>query len=191
MKSKYGYLCGTIILSILIALWFNGCKNFGVPDYQLKVTIETGAHGTPTSGEYSHQELTEIDYNYLPDNEEHIVEVIVNGGRWATTGVFTIYTNLDVEVRVFDIRGTWNFILQSPTDSEDDPLEFVVTFSGDNFLSGTFSDDRGFSGLWSISGNALTMNYNDWQNYILTGTVPTMTGNWTGENKSSTWRASR
>jgi hypothetical protein len=193
MKSKHVYLCGIIVLSIIIGLSFGSCKEFGIPDYTLTITIAEGINGTPSEGTHVHKELEAIEYNYIPDNEDLTVEVLVNGGRWAPSGVFTMFTHISVEVGLFDIRGTWDVNFSQPTDSEEDDLEFKITIIGDDLLAGSFSDDRGegYEGLWTIAGNVVTITYSNWQNYILTGTIPQMTGGWTGENKSSTWSAVR
>ena len=179
MRSRLSTICGTIILSIILVLSISGCKEFGIPDHTLIVVIENGVTGTPTSGEYTHKELDKIEYNYIPENSEHTVEVLVNGGRWTSSGELTMYADINMEVRIFDIRDTWTFRMNPPSDSDDDTIEFTVTFSGDDFLTGSFTDSRGYKGLWTISETDLTMNYSNWQNYIFKGTIPTMTGTWT------------
>jgi hypothetical protein len=193
MKSKHIYLCGIVVLSIIIGFSMNSCKEFGIPDYTLTISIAEGITGTPSAGVSEHKELEAIEYNYIPENEELTVEVLVNGGRWAPSGTFTMFTDINVEVNLFDVRGTWDVNFNQPSDSEEDDLEFRITFIGDDLLAGSFTDDRGqgYEGLWTIAGNVITITYSNWQNYILTGNIPQMSGSWTGENKSSSWNASR
>ena len=192
MKSKILRICTAIIFSIpvILGLSFSGCKKFGVPDYELSITFEDGVQGLPINGTYSHEELSVIEYSYTPLNDEHTVEVLVNGNRWASEGSFTMYTDMDVLVRIFDLRGTWNFTLTA-SDTDVDDRELEITFSGGSLLSGNFSDDQGNSGIWDINGDTLTMTYGDWQDYILTGSVTTMSGDWTGDSLDGTWGAVR
>lgn len=194
MKSKMANLCGMVILSIALVTMFGGCKNFGIPDYDLKVTMEDGVQGVPTAGTYSYRELTAVTYSYAPLNGDHTAEVLINGTRKDIAGTITMYNHTEVVVRVFDIRGEWSVTMQKPLDSNgntQDPITFKLTFTGTNLLSGEFTDDRGYRGLWTITGQTLTINYNDWENYVLTGTIPTMTGTWTGETLTASWRAVR
>ncbi len=191
MKPKLVYLCGTIIFSIVIVLSFGSCKNFGVPDFDLRVTVGEGVSGSPTSGTYTYRELSEISYIYTPENTDYTVEVLVNGSRWATNGTINIYNHTDLQVRIFDIRGVWDVTMLRPTSSTEDPFKFKMTIRGLNYLSGDFIDDRGYRGLWSISGATVIISFDNWQNYILTGSIPVMSGTWTGESTNSTWSAVR
>jgi hypothetical protein len=190
MKSKILQTYVPIILSIAIVLYLSGCKGFGVPDYELSIQIGSGVEGTPPSGTYTYKELSTIDYSYKPLNSEHQVEVVVNGSRWASAGTFTMYTNLEVVVQIIDIRGTWDFRLKS-TDANVETMEFSITFSGKTPITGDFTDDRGYKGTWTIDGANLTMTYTNWENYSLTGSIITMKGNWTNNDKSGTWGAIR
>jgi hypothetical protein len=191
---KYS-LYAAIIIGIAIILSFSSCKNFGIPEFELKITIEEGVEGTPEAGVYARKDLSVIDYKYIAINPGHTVEVIVNGSRWVSEGQFTMYSDLDVVARIIDIRGTWNFELKykdPDTGEEQDPIEFNITFSGNNFLSGIFTDDRGYSGTWDVVGITVTIIFNNWQDYELTGSISTMDGTWEGGGKSGgTWRAVR
>ncbi|MCP5051289.1 MAG: hypothetical protein GY940_29255 [bacterium] len=192
MKRKYVYLCGTIVLSFLMIFSFNSCKGFGIPDFQLTVTVQPGISGSPVSDVYTYEELTEVEYNYFPENEEHTVEVLINGVSRIASGSVIMFTDINIAVNIFDIRGVWNFTLNPPSDAPgEEDIEFQATFTGSDLISGTFTDDRGFSGVWSINGSALTISFNDWLNYTLAGTIPTMTGAWQGENRTGNWRAIR
>jgi hypothetical protein len=179
-----------IILGIAIVLCISGCKDFGIPDYELNIQVGSGVAGTPASGIYSYKELTTIDYSYMSINSDYRVEVVVNGSRWASAGTFTMYTNLEVVARIIDIRGTWSFVLEL-SDSEEEDLEFDITFSGDDLLAGNFTDERGYIGTWTIDSDALTMTYSNWENYSLTGLITTMQGNWANDGESGTWSAVR
>jgi hypothetical protein len=190
-SGNFKRLCGVVILSLFTVFFVTGCKNFGSPDYDLKITVDAGVSGTPSAGDYSYPELTVIEYNYQPENADLTVEVLVNGSRFGTSGSFIMFNNLEVIVSIFDVRGAWDFNFRQPADSSEEDLDFQVTFTGEGYLSGSFTDNRGFTGLWSINGTILSINYSDWQNYILTGQIPLMTGEWTGENQNGTWTATR
>lgn len=193
MKSKKMQICAVLIfgIPILLFLSLSSCKNFGMPDYQLSITVESGVEGAPESGVYSYQELSAIDYNYIPLDALYTVEVMVNGGRWAAQGTFVMYTNLEVVARIIDIRDTWVFTIQR-TDSTDEEPEFNVTFSGEGLLSGSFTDDRGYSGTWNIAGQVITMIYNDWLGQEFIGSIVTMSGDWNSEgSKIGTWSANK
>jgi hypothetical protein len=190
MKSKILQTYVPIILGMAIVLCLSGCKDFGVPDYELTIEVRSGVEGTPPSGTYTYKELTTIDYSYIPQNDEHQVEVLVNGSRWLAAGTFIMYTNLDVVVQIIDIRGAWDFLLTSE-DSDVEDMQFEINFSGDNLIAGNFTDDRGYSGTWNADGANLTITYSNWENYILTGSITTMKGTWANDDKAGTWSASR
>jgi len=186
---KIGIIPLIFIFILVMSFFFHSCKGFGIPDWTLEVTFEEGVAGTPTPGVYTYNELEKIDYNYYPIDEQHRVEVLVNGGRWSPAGEFIIYSNLNVLVRLFDIRGNWDFTLKV-TNSTDE-MQFNIGFYGDNVLSGGFNDSQGHSGTWNISSNTLTITYTNWLNYVLTGDISTMKGDWTGDGKTGTWSAAR
>ena len=190
MRMKTTQIFGMIVLGLVFLFSLNGCKNFGVPDYQLKIQIEGEVQGTPLTGVYEHTELETIEYSYVALNSDYSVEVIVNGSRWDSEGEFIMYSNLDVVVRIIDIRGEWLFKLVD-ADEEIEDREFTITFSGDSLLIGTFSDSQGYSGTWEIDGKAITITYNNWLDYVLTGTITTMSGSWTGVDLDGTWTATR
>jgi hypothetical protein len=177
------------IFILLMSFSFNSCKGFGIPDWTLEISFEEGVAGTPTPGVYSYEELTTIDYSYYPIDDQHKVEVLVNSARWPAAGQFIMYTEIKVVVRLFDLRGNWDFTLDD--NDSDDEMEFSIGFFGDNVLSGGFTDSQGHSGTWNINGNNLTITYTDWLDYVLTGEISTMKGNWTGNEKEGTWSATR
>ena len=178
-----------LVFILIISLAFNGCKGFGIPDWQLEIVFEEGVDGTPIPGVYTYEELTTVSYSYFPTNSEQTVEVLINDIRWPAAGDLIMYNNIKLVVRLFDIRGTWEFTLDD-NDSSDE-LEFSITFFGDTRLAGEFTDTQGYSGTWNIESNILTITYSDWLNYVLTGSINNMEGDWTGDGKTGTWRAVR
>lgn len=190
MRMKTKQICGIIALGIALLLSFNGCKNFGLPDYELKIQLEGDVQGTPLPGVYTYPELETINYSYIPLNSAYSVEVLVNGSRWNAEGSIIMYSDLDVVVRIIDIRGKWLFKLVD-ADEEIEDREFTITFLGDNILIGTFTDSQGYRGTWEIEGKALTITYSNWLDYVLTGTITTMSGSWTGVDLDGTWTAAR
>jgi hypothetical protein len=179
-----------LMLGLLLIFFSSSCKNFGTPDWALNIAIEGGVEGTPPAGSYQYKELTTIDYNYYPLDETHTIEVLVNGNRKAASGQLIVYTNLNVVVRVFDIRDTWNIALQKDNSTEA-PQKFDITFTGSSFLSGEFTDSLGHSGTWAIATNSLTLTYNNWESYKLAGTIPQMNGSWSNGDITGTWSAVR
>ena len=177
------------IFILMMSISFNNCKGFGIPDWTLEITFEEGVSGTPTAGVYSYEELTTIEYSYYPIDDQHTIEVLLNDIRWPAAGDIIIYTNIKVVVRLFDIRGNWDFILDD--NDSDDKMEFSIGFFGENVLSGCFNDSQGHGGTWNIDGDLLTITYTDWLDYVLTGDIGLMNGDWTGNGKTGTWSASR
>jgi hypothetical protein len=183
---------GIFIIAGLIVLFFNGCKNFGSPNYTLTVVIESGAQGTPASGTYTYKDLSVIDYEYTAINPENTIQVLINGGKWSSKSSITMYTDTKLVAKLFDIRAKWSMSMK-PTLTTDPSYKFNITFVGTGYLSGTFHDDQGpglgYIGTWTISDGALTIKYSDWKDYVLTGDASSMTGSWTGESKVGTWSA--
>jgi len=166
------------------------CNFFGIPDYELTVTVKDGVQGTPASGQNSYKDLTIVEYAYTPVNYLHTVEVVYEGTRQAAEGSFTIYTNVTLEARLIDIRDIWKITL-AYSDTAITSIEFIVTFSGNDILTGTFSDDRGYVGTWDGTSNKITITYGNWENYVLTGTLFGMSGIWTNGDVTGTWSAVR
>lgn len=177
------------IFILMMSISFNNCKGFGIPDWTLEVIFEEGVSGTPTPGVYKYEELSSVEYNYYPLDDQHRVEVLLNDTRWPVAGEIIMYTNIKVVVRLFDLRGNWDFTLED--NDSDDEMEFSIGFFGENVLSGGFNDSQGHSGTWNIVGNTLTITYTDWLDYVLTGEISSMSGDWTGDGKTGTWSASR
>ncbi|MBN2400313.1 MAG: hypothetical protein JXI33_08245 [Candidatus Aminicenantes bacterium] len=166
------------------------CGFFGVPNYDLTVTIDDGIQGTPADGQYTYKDLTLIEYQYIPDNTLNTVEVIYEGSRLEATGSIRMYTHAAMAVHLVDIRDTWTISMYSSVGAF--LISFDVTFSGTDLIGGTFSDSRDLSGTWDGATNSLTITYDNWENFILTGTLFGMSGTWSnGSDVSGTWSASR
>jgi hypothetical protein len=177
-----------LIVCILVAPLLS-CGFFGIPDYELAVTVKDGVKGTPESGNHEYKDLTAVEYAYTPDNLLHTVEVIYQGSRIAAFGTITMYAPVTLEARLVDIRAGWTVKMYS---SEGGFLiAFDVTFSGADILGGTFSDTRGLGGTWDGASNKITMTYDYWENFILIGTLFDMSGIWTNGDLSGNWSASR
>lgn len=165
------------------------CNFFGIPSYELTVTVKDGVLGTPESGQHSYKDLTEVTYAYTPANYLHTVEVIYQNAQLDAEGSFIIYTNVALEARLVDIRATWTVTLLNSDNTTLATAE--VTFSGADILGGTFSDSRSLAGTWEGASNKIVLTYANWENYILTGTLFGMSGIWTNGDVTGTWSAVR
>ncbi|OGD12652.1 MAG: hypothetical protein A2Y86_07610 [Candidatus Aminicenantes bacterium RBG_13_62_12] len=177
----------------LVVLLTAGSCRFGIPDYSLTVVIEDGVTGTPEAGRYVHQELTTVEYSYVVLDPAHTVEVVINGvARTIGYGSIVMYGDgYELKARLVDLRGTWKMTLTYDDASISSPGEFTLTLEGADLTSGTFTDSRGASGVWSAYSGYLTLTYNDWFDYVLTGTVFYMQGTFSGEELTGTWTATR
>ena len=175
-------------LCTLVVLPLTKCKGFGSPQYDLTIELEDGVTGTPPPGTETLDELTAKPYEYKSIDGVSPVIVFVNGSRWEPTGTFNLYSDMEVLVKLLDVRGTWTIKLKTTTISEED-REFNIVLSGNSLNEGTFTDDRGYKGTWDIVNDVITIIYEDWEDYQLGGTVSTMRGNWVGEEKQGTWSA--
>ena len=165
------------------------CNFFGVPSYELMVTMKDGVQGTPGNGQHSYKDLTSVEYAYTAVNFLHTVEVVYEGARLAADGSFIVYTNVALEARLVDIRAVWTISILKGDGTTLDTAE--VTFSGADVLGGTFSDSRSLSGTWDGTSNKITMTYDNWENYVLSGTLFSMSGIWTNGDVFGTWSAAR
>jgi hypothetical protein len=178
-----------LLSACILILPLLSCSFFGVPSYELTVTIKDGVLGTPENGQNSYKDLTTVEYAYTAANYLHTVEVVYEGARLVAEGSFILYKNSALEARLVDIRAAWAFTL-----SNSDGTSFAtadVTFSGADILSGIFSDSRGLAGTWDGASNKITMTYNNWETYILTGTLFDMSGIWNNGALTGTWSAVR
>jgi hypothetical protein len=176
-----------IILGIVSA--FINC-DFGVPDFKLTVFLEEGVTGTPDTGEYTYSELEVVNYSYSPVDSLHTVEAFLNDTRTSSVGTVTMYNDFSLTARLVDLRGSWNVEMQW-TDSSAVDFSFSITLSGSNLVSGTFSDSRGFNGIWTAERGIVTITYTDWSDFVLNGSVFEMNGSFTGEGSSGAWGAAR
>jgi hypothetical protein len=174
-------------VTLVLGLLLSNCKFTG-PNYQLEVTIEENITGTPLSGVYSYKEFTEIEYKFTPKEESIPVEVLINDSKQVSSGTLTLFTNTRIIARVFEIKDTWNIRFTKVDGSTE---TWSMTFQGDNYLNGTFSDDRGYFGTWKIVDKTLTITYSNWADYVLTASIETMNGTWAGETLSQKWAANR
>ena len=162
--------------------------NLGSPDYTLIVEVGAGVVGFPEAGTYEHKEFTEIEYYYESIQGGTPPEVILSETRLGPEGTIMIYADVVLTVRQIDIRKNWEIsLLVGETNAEMN--KYVITFSGDNNLSGTFVDDNGRGGTWQTDGNQLTIAYSNWIDYQFSGSVSSMTGTWIGEGREGTWSA--
>jgi hypothetical protein len=172
----------------ILVLPLLSCGFFGIPDYELAVTVKEGVKGTPESGQYAYKDLTVVEYKYSPLNPLHAVEVIYKGSRLAAEGSVNMYSDVALEARLIDIRNIWK-ITFNYDDATTLSINFKITVSGSNIISGAFSDDRGYVGTWDASKGNIILKYTNWKDYILTGTLFSMNGTWKGESKAGTWSA--
>jgi hypothetical protein len=193
MKTKTNSVlavCRTSLFVCILIVPLLSCSFFGIPDYELTVTVKDGVQGTPESGQHSYKDLTVVEYAYTPVNSLHTVEVIYEGSQLAANGSVTMYTNVALEARLIDIRGIWK-ITFAYSDTTTTSIEFTVTFSGNDILAGTFSDDRGYNGTWDAASNVINLTYSGWEAYKLTGTLFSMSGTWSNGSVTGTWSAVR
>jgi hypothetical protein len=177
------------LTACILILPLLSCGIFGIPDYELTVTVGEGVQGTPTSGQYSYKDLTSVDYEYKADNYLHTVEVVLGGSRLSAEGSFTMYANTTLEARLVDIRDQWTVIMYDGNGKF--LISFDVTFTGADILGGTFVDTRNLSGSWDATSNKITITYENWENYLLVGTLLSMEGIWTNGDVSGNWTAAR
>lgn len=178
----------TFILLMIILTLSTGCKNIANPEYTLTVILSEGTAGTPEAGIYTYKEFDTVDYNYQSTDENVQIEVLLNGNKNNYANTLTMYNNVTILVQRIDIRDTWEFsyIIEDGTTEKTD-----ITFTGDTIFGGTFTDSRGYSGTWTVANDDLTITFNDWKDYIFTGVISSMTGNYTGAGISGTWSAIR
>lgn len=188
-------LCNRILLPgfIFFAIIFTSCKPL---NYTLTVVVEEGVTGTPESGKYIYKELSTIEYSYTPLNPLHTVEVLINDNyrKSAQDSIVLYGDGYVLRAKIMDVRGSWK-IKMTKSDSTSVDFEFTVTLAGNDVISGTFTDDRGYHGTWDTSyaynGNIITLTYADWKDYILTGTYFDMKGNFIGEGRTGTWSSEK
>ncbi|MFH1945517.1 MAG: hypothetical protein ABIK95_07825 [Acidobacteriota bacterium] len=182
---KWGKIFGVLLASVVLT----HC-NFGIPDFTIIVRVEAGVEGTPQSGQYEYTELSKITYDYTPLNPSHAVEVYVNATRHAASGTLTVFNSYTITAQLVDLRGTWS-VSMLKTGSSTADFEFTITISGPDVMGGTFSDSRGYNGIWTAADDVVTFTYTDWIDYVLTGDHSNMSGSFQGEGNSGSWSAKK
>ena len=181
------FKAAAVVLALILPL--AGCNFFGIPEYQLSVTVEPGVTGTPTTRTELLADLTEVEYAYTPVNSLHTVEVIFNGSQATASGTVTMYRDITLEARLVDVRDAW---LVKSYKTDGTAIEtFTITLAGSDILGGTFSDSRGYSGTWTGASNKVVITFSNWENYIFTGTLFSMSGSWANGSAAGTWSADR
>jgi len=178
-----------LLSACILILPLLSCNFFGIPSYELTVTVKDGVLGTPGNGQNSYKDLTSVEYAYTAVNYLHTVEVAYEGARLAAEGSFILYKNSVLEARLVDVRAAWTLTVLNADGTTLDTAE--ITLSGADILSGTFSDSRGLAGTWEGASNKIVLTYNNWENYVLTGTLFDMSGIWTNGELTGTWSAVR
>lgn len=185
MKLKnWNKLCFLFVLVLLIM--FHGSCGWETTEFTLTVVVGEGISGVPESGTYVYQEFEEIEYKYEIEGDFIQPEIYINNYRkLIMEGTLIMYCDTTLTIEQIDIRKEWNMVF---SEQDVDDVEWKITFSGPDLRSGTFSDNRGYTGTWEVSGsNSLTIHYDDWADYVFTGTLSSLGGNWEGEGKSGSW----
>ncbi len=186
MKLKnWNKICFLFVLALLIM--FHGSCGWKTTEFTLTVVVGEGISGVPESGTYVYQEFEEIEYKYEIEDDIIQPEIYVNNYRkLILEGTLIMYCDTTLTVEQIDLRKEeWNMVF---SEQDVDDVEWKITFSGPDLRSGTFSDNRGYTGIWEVSGsNNLTFRYDDWADYVFTGTLSSLGGNWEGEGKSGSW----
>lgn len=186
MKLKYRNKLGFLLLFALLVVFHSSC-GWKTTEFTLIVIVGEGITGVPESGTYVYQEFDEIDYKYEFDDQVDIQpEIFLNNYRnLILEGTLVMYCDTTLTIEQIDIRKEWNMVL---SEEDLDDVEWQITFSGTDLRSGTFSDSRGYTGTWEVSGsNDLTVRYDDWEDYIFTGTLSSLSGSWETGGRSGTW----
>jgi hypothetical protein len=180
-------------LAVAFLLFFGGtsCK-MGAPDYTLTVVLADGVTGTPASGEYVYKELSVVSFSYTGTNTAWSIETHLNDKiRYSSSGSIVMYGDHYVlTANVIDIRGAWT-VTMIKTGETTVTFTFTLTLTGADVLSGAFTDSRGYNGTWTASSGVLILTYTDWVDYVLTGTVYSMTGTYAGDSTTGTFSATK
>ncbi|MCK4944189.1 MAG: hypothetical protein KAS65_11470 [Candidatus Aminicenantes bacterium] len=185
MKLKNWNKLGFLFVLALLIMFHSSC-GWKTTEFTLTVVVGEGISGVPESGTYVYQEFEEIEYKYEAEGDIIQPEIYVNNYRkLILEGTLVMYCDTILTVEQIDIRKEWNMIF---SEQDIDDVEWEITFSGPDLRFGTFSDNRGYTGIWEVSGdNDLTIRYDDWADYVFTGTLSALGGNWEGEGKSGSW----
>jgi len=178
----------TLLCACALILPLASCNFFGIPDYTLTVAIEPGVTGTPAAGVHSFPDLAEVEYKYTPVNSLHTVEVLIEGDQESAEDSLTIYSNTSLVARLVDIRGDWTV---TSRDASSNSITFKLAFSGPDVLGGAFADSRGYAGTWTGKSNAIVITYGNWEAYVYSGTLFSMSGTYKNGSAAGTWSAKR
>lgn len=170
------------------------------PDYTVTFILSDGISGTPAAGTYNYKEFDTVSYSYKAASAEHLApEVLVNETVYKSEGELVIYTDCTVTVREIDIRNDtvdpsdlWVFTLYNSSGGTE--ATFKLRFFGDSNLRGTFTDDRGYYGTWSVSNSStVKMIFGNWEDAVFEGSISTMNGLWsiTSNPNAYSWTAVR
>ncbi|MGQ9617459.1 MAG: hypothetical protein ACUVUG_00700 [Candidatus Aminicenantia bacterium] len=182
---------GSFFFFLLIFL--SGC---GLLNYTLTVIVEEGVTGTPESGQYKYKELETVEYYYTPLNPLHTVEVLINEKvrKHGQDSVILYGDEYVLRAKIMDIRGSWK-IKMTKSESTSVDYEFTITLRGDDVISGTFLDSRGYHGFWetklNATGNIITITYSNWEDYVLSGDYFSMSGSFTGGGTEGKWSSEK
>lgn len=177
-----------LLCACALILPLASCNFFGIPDYTLTVAIEPGVTGTPAAGAHPFPDLEEVAYKYTPVNSLHTVEVLIEDDQASAEGSLTIYTNTNLVARLVDIRGDWTV---TSRNSSGTSITFTLAFSGPDVLGGAFADSRGYTGTWTGKSNAVVITYSNWEAYVYSGTLFSMSGTYKNGSATGTWSAKR
>lgn len=182
-----------LTVMVLLAIILSSCQPL---NYTLTVIVDEGITGTPEAGKYVYKELSTVEYSYIPINPLYTVEVLINDKyrKPAQDSIVLYGDEYVLRARIMDVRGAWK-IKMTKSDSTSVDFEFTVNLKGNDTLSGTFEDSRGYHGTWdtsySYTGNIITLTYSDWKDYVLTGTYFDMKGNFMGDGTTGSWSSER
>lgn len=194
MKNLGGFIMklkplNLVVISVFLiyAVAFQNSCNWSSTNYTLTVIIEEGISGTPETGTYEYKEFSEVEYEYEMAEGSVQPEIYFNSSRSVDlSGSVVMYCDIVMTIRQVDIRAQW--ILSLLNEGGDVTKEWLIEFTGSDLHSGTFTDDRGYSGTWQVTdSNDLTITYNDWENYIFYGTLTDFGGDWENGESSASW----
>jgi hypothetical protein len=195
-RKKGGRAAFWLAAASLAVFLLSASCDWGVPNYHLTVSLESGVTGTPESGTYVYKDISVVEFSYSGVNPLHTVEVYLNDKiRSEGSGSIMMYGDgYRLQARLIDVRGVWKVTLTYADPNVTDPDPFLLTLSGPDLLAGTFTDSRGYHGSWTAESGALTLAYWDWSFYLLTGTVYGLgadSGTFTGDGLDGTWKAEK
>ncbi len=178
----------------LLAFFLSVSCNTGVPSYTVTVTQGLGVTGTPPTGQYNYKEMTQVIFNFSGVNALDTVEAMLNDKiRYGGIGSFILFGDgYTLKANLIDVRGSYRVVMNYTDVGVTAPDPFVVTLTGADRFSGTFTDGRGYHGTWTAQSDQLQLAYWDWDFYILNSTVFNLghgSGTFSGGGRAGTWTA--